>query len=202
MARLEKEGIFKAIPFSWDVRHTVSGSVSINFGFIIQSELNHATGDFDSWEEYGVYRTWGDWWVIKKDGKPNVAAIEQLARCLGWDGELNAVIGDPPKRVVQIKVVADEYQGRVSYKAQWMNPEDYKPEGGGLEGAATEDQRRDLSNRFGGLLRAAAAAAKKSEDKKSSATGPGKGKAKGKAKPPHDLLDDDDSDLDFPPDGA
>ena len=163
--RLSQEGIFKVQPMSWDIRTANSGAVAINFGFIVREELED--GIWASWDGFDQHIVYGDWWVVKRDGKINQGAVDQLVDSLGWDGNLNAVIGPPPERIVQVSVKGEVYEGVTRYKAQWMNPEDYagKPGGGG----ATEQEAQQLQNRFGSLLKAAAAVSRQGAPKEAKA---------------------------------
>lgn len=150
---LDRAGIFKAIPFSWDVRKAESGAVGISIGFLVTHQLDDAN-EWVDWSEYEDHHCYGDWWVVKKDGTVNQAPVDQLAQSLGWDGNLATVShSDAPDRVVQITVKEDTYNNQTRYRAQWMNPEDYTPTSGG----ASEEDVKVLQSRFGSLLRAAAA---------------------------------------------
>lgn len=154
MKRLEQEGIFKVKPLSWDIREAESGAVAVSMSFKVEAEL--VDGKWESWSEYGDYMVYGDWWVVKKDGTINSGAVEQLAKSLGWNGNLGTVTGEPPAKIVQVSVKPDTYEGVTRYKGSWMNPEDYA---GGAPGAADPVAVKGLQSRFGALLRAAAAGA-------------------------------------------
>lgn len=152
-AALDREGIFKAKAVKWAVRKAESGAVSVNMQFLILAQLD---GDeWNSWEQVQDHFCYGDFYVIKKDGKINGTAVEQLVAALGWDGDLRSVVGEAPNVVVQITVKADEYKGVTRYKASWINPEDFTP---GAFGESDEDVKQ-LQARYGSLLRAAAAGA-------------------------------------------
>jgi hypothetical protein len=154
---LDRAGIFKGRPFSWEVQQADSGAVAVAIGFEAIAQYN---GDgWDDWGEYETHHCYGSWWVVKKTGEINQAAVDQLATCLGWNGRLGSVAGAPPDIVVQIKVEEDTYKGTTRYKAGWMNPEDFTPNNYG----ASPDEVRGLEARFGSLLRAAAAGAAKAK---------------------------------------
>jgi hypothetical protein len=154
--QLDRAGIFKARPFDWSVQPSASTkSVAISIGLLIEAQ--YEDGEWVSWAEYEPHQTRGWWYVIGKNGQINLNAVEQLAKSLGWNGDLKAITGDAPNVVVQVSVKANEYEGKTTYKAGWMNPEDYVPES---SGASDEDVSK-LSVQFGSLLRAAAASAKK-----------------------------------------
>ena len=154
--RLEREGIFKARPFKWEIKRAESGAVAISLGFEIVSQYD-GSGGWVEWKSAGHnYHCYGDWWVIKKTGEVNIRPVDQLVLSLDWSGDLFDVKGDPPDVEVQIKVKAETYNGTTRYKATWMNPGDYEPSDLG----ATEEEVQQMSAQYGSLLRAAAAASK------------------------------------------
>jgi hypothetical protein len=156
---LDREGIFKAVPFKWDVQKAQSGAVAVSMGFEIKAQLDGS--EWIDWSEYDAHHVYGSWWVVKRDGSVNQPAVEQLASCLGWTGRLSDVGGDAPEIVVQITVKEETFEGKTRIKATWMNPEDYVPEGIG----ASDDEVREIEARFGSLLRAAASGAAKAKPK-------------------------------------
>lgn len=177
-ATLEREGIFKARPVKWAVRKAESGAVSVNLQLLILAQLDG--DDWVSWEAAEDHFVYGDFYVVKKDGKINSAAVERLVGSLGWDGDLRSVFGDPPRVVVQATVKADTYNGVTRYKASWLNPENYVPGSFG----ESEDDVKQLQARYGSLLRAAASGAVKAGAPKpaqAQAAAPGKAS---KAAPP------------------
>ena len=154
--QLEQEGIFKCRPLTWEVYEAESGAVAVSFSFLVLSELDLTTKEWGSWESFGEYSFFGSWWIVKKDGTINQGAVEQLAKSLGWDGDLGTVNGTPPQKVVQVTVKSATYKDETRFKGSWMNPEDYA---GGSSGASSPEAVKGLSARFGSLLRAAAASA-------------------------------------------
>ncbi len=154
-SQIDRAGIFKAKPLSWKVRvsqETKSVSVAIEWG--IEAQLDGA--DWQDWRQYDVV-CWGNHVVVKKDGTPNMKMVEQLAKSINWNGNLRQVnAGPPPDVIAQITVKEDHYNGKTTFKADWVNPEDYVPTGGG----ADDDEVAALDAQFGSLLRAAAGSAK------------------------------------------
>jgi hypothetical protein len=154
--QLDRSGIFKARPFDWSVQPSdKTKSVAISVGLLIIAQYEN--GEWVSWEGYEPHQTRGWWYVIGKNGQVNTTAVEQLAKSLGWNGDLKAINGDAPDVVVQVSVKAEEFNGKTNYKAGWMNPENFVPEN---IGASDEDVSK-LSIQFGSLLRAAASSVKK-----------------------------------------
>ena len=149
---LERAGIFRAKPVSWSVRpakETASIAIGIEYSIVAQLDGH----DWIDWTAYDEHRVSGYHYVVKKDGKPNVNTVQQLAAAIGWGGSLKQVVnGPPPDCIVQITVKENTYNGKTTYRAEWVNPENYVPTGGG----ADEQEVDQLQARFGSLLQAAA----------------------------------------------
>jgi hypothetical protein len=148
---LDREGVFKAKPLSWNVYEAKSGAVAVNITFLITAMWNGA--GWDSWEEYAPHTCLGAFYVVKKDSTVNTVTVKQLSESLGWNGDLKAFLDVPSEIEVQITVKAEDYNGATFYKAGWMNPGNHVPS----YEASPEDVAK-LNVRFGSLLRAAAAA--------------------------------------------
>lgn len=149
---LDRTGIFKVIPQSWQVRRKETGSVAISFRFLVIAELT-SSSEWHDWTQYGEFQVYGDYYVIGKNGQVNQKTVEQLSASIGWRGTLGEIAkAPPPKVVVQVKVEENTFNGKTTYRAGWMNPGDYVPTMGG-EDAETIST---LDAQFGSLLRAAA----------------------------------------------
>lgn len=154
--QLDRPGIFKAKPFDWSIQPSdKTKSVAVSIGFLILSQ--YEDGEWISWEDYEPHVTRGWFYIIGKDGNLNQTAVDQLVKSLDWYGDLKAIKnGLPPDVVVQINVKANEYNGKTTFKAGWMNPENFVPEAFG----ASDDEVSGLTAQFGSLLRAAASVAR------------------------------------------
>lgn len=152
MQPMDREGIFKARPVAWKVKtFKDSQSVAIAIDFAVVGWLDQ--GQWVDWTEYQVGVS-GDWFVIKKDGTVNTDSVGQLSAAMGWVPSFKAVgEGPPPERVVQVTVKKDTYKDRVTFKATWMNPENFVPSSSGADAETVAG----LEARFGSLLRAAGA---------------------------------------------
>lgn len=148
---LDREGVFKAKPLSWNVWEAKSGAVAVNITFLVVSQWNGES--WDSWQEYAPYTCVGAFYVVKKDGTVNATTVKQLAAAIGWNGDLKAFLDIPTEMEVQITVKADDYNNMTIYKVAWINPGDHVP----TSSTSPEDVAK-LNTRFGSLLRAAAAA--------------------------------------------
>lgn len=158
MKRIDRPGIFKAVPVSiaprtWDKPESPSNSVSMSCQFEIIAKLEGS--DWHDWTGFqeGPYTVFGEYFIIKKDGTVNQTTCDQLAESLGWNGDIDAYRSGPPQVVVQIAVNQEEYQGKAQFKAGWMRPGDYVPQ----PRAADEQTVKSVAVRFGSLLRAATA---------------------------------------------
>lgn len=167
MKQLAQAGIFKVRPTHWEVYEAQSGAVAVSMTFLVLEELDESN-QWASWDGYEGHQVYGSWWMIKKDGTVNVGAVEQLVECLGWNGNLTSVVGDPPPKTVQVTVKDEVYEGITRYKASWMNPEDFA--GGGGSFGVDEVGVKALQSRFGSLLRAAAGTSKPKAAPKKKAT--------------------------------
>lgn len=176
--RLEVEGRFKAKPTSWTMRTRDSGAVCVSIGYAILAQYDYDEETWVDWSEADEHYVYGDHYVIKKDGTTNVVTVEQLYAAIGWEGDPDALLVEPPNVVVQISVERDEYQGKVNYKVTWLDRGDAVPRKGGSKTAAPEDLV-SVKARFGGALRAAAAAAKAKVPVVPASTAPTKVKSTG-----------------------
>lgn len=177
MNYLDREGIFKAQPIAWRVkRFDGKLSVAISIDFVVTAQLEDYIDDdgkpareWKDWSGYEEHQVSGDFWVVKKDGQPNVKTIQTLADVLGWRGQLSDVLNKrAPEVVVQVTVKSETYEGKTFYKVQWLNPEDWTPTPQG----ASEDEVKQLDARFGSLLRAAAGSGAKAPPPKAAPAKP------------------------------
>jgi len=156
--KLDRAGLFKARPVEWSVFTADSGAVAINIQFRITAM--YEGGEWQSWADYTEMIVYGAYWVVKKDKSINTGTVDQLAKSIGWNGDLRAVTTPVPDVEVQIAVKEDEYDGKTQYKAGWMNPGDYVP----MPQTSEEDVSK-LHGQFGSLLKAAAGAALEEQTK-------------------------------------
>lgn len=193
--RLEQEGTFRAVATAWSLGKPKEGSqaVPVVIDFTVTAKLDD-DGDSRVWTDWSGYEDQtieGRFYVVGKDGAPNAANVERLARCLGWTPD--ALDSAPPGTVVQIEVKADEYNGRTTLKVQWLNPADYVPT------APTQSpaEVRAFKARFGSQMRAIAAAAVKDSGAKAGAPPP----ARKPAPAPGPVAGEPGSDVQLGPDG-
>ena len=153
--RLEQEGIFRAVATAWSLGRTKEGSRSIPvvIDFTVTAKLDD--GVWTDWTGYDDQTIEGRFYVVGKDGAPNAANVERLARCLGWTPD--ALDSAPPGTVVQIEVRPEDYNGKTTLKVKWLNPADFVP----AAAAQSPAEVHAFKAQFGSQMRAIAAAATK-----------------------------------------
>lgn len=127
------EGAYRAYPLSWTIEKSEnSESVAIAFQFAIHQKWHKD----DSYEQGGGqwspvwpqgYFTYGRSYVVGKTGQVNQGSVEALAKAGLWNGDWDAIVGPPPSTFVLIEVEANVYQGKTTYRANWIHPDAEKP---------------------------------------------------------------------------
>lgn len=151
MADLDRTGDFQARVIDYSIYEAKTGSTGINMKFVVLSQWNPETQQWDDWTQYGEHEVRGTCWVVKADGTLNDANAKRLAEACGpWDfGLIDSKEWKPTD--CSITVEAEEYNNKTTFKAAWINPYDRKP---GMTGNVDSGKARDLSSRFGHQLRA------------------------------------------------
>tara|TARA_R110000822_G_scaffold120633_3_gene254139 strand:- start:3566 stop:4315 length:750 start_codon:yes stop_codon:yes gene_type:complete len=127
---LEDEGDYRAFPVAWTVEEKESGAVAIAFEFAIRCKWH---GKEQGWSQDWApgYHTTNRTWIVKKDGSINQAAVDNLAKCKLWNGDWDALAGPPPNVFVLIDVAGETYEGKLRYRANWINPNADEPKARG-----------------------------------------------------------------------
>jgi hypothetical protein len=165
LQELERPGTFHAHPVEWEIKQFSSGSVSLYLKLVVEAQwCSPPTAEYpDGWIPWpaDAYYVHCDVWVIGKDGSVIPTGVEQLRDAIGWDGDLDTVVGAPPAVSLTVDVVADDYRTKkdqvARFKGDWVRPYEYAGGGGGGSNAASAQQKADLKARVGAQLRAAAA---------------------------------------------
>ena len=98
--------------------------------------------------------------MIKRDATPNTVTVERLCELFGWDGNCKTVQDQNwTECCVQIKMRADEFEGKTRHRIVWINPYDYVPTLGNVD----EERKVQLAAQYGPQLRALCS---KSDDSK------------------------------------
>lgn len=154
---LKEEGTFRVYPRSWTVEQKDSGAACIAVELYVSRRWHPDEGDDGMWsaewpEGYTVYMRS---WVIKKNGELNEGAVKALVDTGIWDGDFDAIAEAPPAKFLIVSVKGEEYNGNVSYRADWPQPDCEKPKVSGTGFKPVDvGLLKNLSQRFGPSLRA------------------------------------------------
>ena len=136
---LKKEGTFRVYPKSWTFESYASGAGSIAVELVVAQEWGESEGANGAWSDQ-----WPDGYtcylrqnVVQKDGQLNEKSVKALVDCGLWNGDFDQLKELPPRIYLIVKVEADEYQGKTTYKAEWpeVNADKPTPRGGGFKPA-------------------------------------------------------------------
>ncbi len=145
---LDREGVFRAFPVAWTMEKADSGAVAIAFQFAIHQEWT--PGDRVWSQEWPPgYFTTNRTWIGKKDGNLNDSAIANLGKCGLWNGDTDAIAGPPPRVFVLIDVAAEEYNGKTTFRANWINPNADEPAARGGFAPMDKSLMDQMRARFG-----------------------------------------------------
>lgn len=156
-AQLDREGTFRAKIVDYGLKKGKDGSqsVAVSVKFVILEHYNFNTEEWEDWRGYEEHEVWGNFYVVKADGNLGDFACRALIKNCGWDGYLESVLEKTWEvRDCQISVGVNEWKGKTSYRAEFVNDWNDTP-GGGVSNVGV-DEVKALSARLGGPLRALA----------------------------------------------
>lgn len=151
MAACDRAGHFRAEIVEYGLKEAESKSVAISFRVQLTEWW-----DGEKWVNWRDYEmdAYGDSWIVKKDGKLNDRAVNDMIKHCGWDGQLSTIADSTLKPTpFQVQVEAHEYKGQTTYRVAWINAYDSQP-GGGAMGNVDGNKLAELEARFGQSLRA------------------------------------------------
>jgi len=151
----DRPGRFKARVLGTGIRKSdKSKSVSISFRFLLTEYFNPESNLWVPWSEYRQ-TIFGQAWIVKKDGKPNDDAVENVCRVFDWSGNL-ADFNESGRSWPQCSVTLDyeEYNGTEILKVKWINS--YDDEGGRAFGNMEESEMNTMDAVLGSQFRAIA----------------------------------------------
>lgn len=151
MRPLTIEGNFRVVPRDWGLKTFESGALAVNIRFEVVEEFQSG-GTWRKWPAHDPREVSGDFFLLKRDGKPNEKLVKSLAAALGWPGDL-AALDDPQSqfRACQVDVREEVYNNASRMKAVWIHHWDHQP-----RSSISQDELRTLESRHGDALRALA----------------------------------------------
>ena len=153
MPVLNRAGWFLCDVSEWGVREAKdSGAVSITMKMLTRAEW-----DGKQWLETPESDLFSDTYVIKKDGQINQTAVNSLSEANVLNGTGFLRFADPPAPGFQIVVQAgaNVYQGKTTYRVDWVYPPEHTPGSGGIINRVSRERLQELEARAGAMMRAA-----------------------------------------------
>jgi len=154
MPDLDREGNFRVRPIEWTLRENdKTGSVNLSIKFVV-IEQYAGDGEWSSWAGYDEHEVYGNYNIVKKDGKLNETTIEQLMTGLGWDGDFGRLTDAKPFEPwnCQVRVEQETYNNQTRFRAGWLSHFDNVPGAPGIDA----ERAGALQTQYGGQLRAIA----------------------------------------------
>jgi hypothetical protein len=170
---VDRPGLFRGEIVDYGMTKRESGAVCIRIlARLDQYWCVPDGGEIEEWLDWpsGGMEANGDVYIIKKDGTLNQGVIKSLMAATGWGGsvvDINSHEWRP--NPCQFVIKADEYQGKVRHRIEFLNEYDRTP--GGQMSSLDETDAKALELKFGGQIRALKGNA-------------GRNEAKPKGKPP------------------
>jgi hypothetical protein len=151
---LNQAGVFRGLITDYSLRKFDSGAVAIAVVANILQAWNPDTQEWDDWQQYEVQAT-GSLFIVKKDNRGiNQNQVQSLIKHCGWDGDLMSVTGRTwQPRECSFVVNEEKYEGETSYRISFVNDFAQVP---GKTGNVTDDEAKELQNRYGSQFRALA----------------------------------------------
>lgn len=152
--QVDREGVFQGLIVEYGLREEQSGSLAITVRARLDRMWNGE--EWQDWQEYEMEAS-GFLYIIKKNGETNNGQVESLVKFAAWDGTI-ASIADSTWHPTpcQITISANEYQGKTTYRINFINENNRIP--GQLSNVGA-DQLKALEAKYGSSLRAIAGSA-------------------------------------------
>lgn len=147
---LDKEGVYRAWPISWALQESTkdeSKSVAVAIRFVVHQMWHGKDVGWSQPYPAGWFCD-GHVWIVKKDGSLNQGAIANLQKCGLWDGDFDKFMQPPPNYFVHIDVGSEQYEGKLRYRANWVNPDADEPSVRGGFQPTNPDLVQSLRQRF------------------------------------------------------
>lgn len=129
--KVDREGVFRANPRRATISKSDGGSISWAPAFEI---LEWYDPDLKQWHDFKPYNMefLGFYLLTSNAGKMQDVKVKCLAESIGWDGNLESLIGDNFD-TVQITLRNETYKGQTALRLQWIAPGNAEPRTGGLK---------------------------------------------------------------------
>lgn len=157
MPQLSRAGWFLCNLLEWGVRESDAGAISVTLKLEAIAEWMPSDGG-SAWREMPPADVFGDWYVQKKDGGLNQNGLDQLCRAKLWDFNkaLELYTETPPQMQVVVSVEPNVYQGKTTYRPNWLHDAEHIPGSGGIANGVSRERIMELNAAIGAKLRAAA----------------------------------------------
>lgn len=148
---IDREGLFRGTIKDYVLRQHESGCVSVFLVVSVDEAFNGVS--WEDWRQFDMEAS-GAVFLVKKNGTANTKAIESFVDATGWDGSFSSMQNRTwVPRPIQYNVKAEEYNGKVGLRIDYINPYDRTRQS---KSAASVDAA-GLDSRFGSQMRAIAA---------------------------------------------
>lgn len=156
----DREGSFRGEAVSYGLWNPGGKkSTAISMTIRVTEFFNHESKEWENWREYEM-DVEGDVWIIGKEGKLIENNVKSICEHLGWNGDLVSINDRSwEPKPFGFTTQADEYNGRVRYKLNFINSFDFSPSGGAK--TIEPDMAKSLNQQYGAQLRALAGSASK-----------------------------------------
>jgi len=128
MPQIDREGIFRAKPIDIGIRENKKESQVVMIGIQFQITQCLEGENWVDWTGYG-FDAYGNFCLVKKDGTVNDMTVTQFVEGLGWDCDHAKLASGFDARECQIRVKQNVYEGKTSYRAEWISDFDADPSG-------------------------------------------------------------------------
>jgi hypothetical protein len=157
---LDREGTFRGRIIEYGLQEGKNtSSVGIAIKVAIDEAYNFEAESWEDWREYAV-ECYGYVNLVKGDGSANDKSAENLCLCTGWNGSVGDIaMGEWKPEPIQFTTKANEYNGKTSFKVDYINQYDRSP-GGGIK-SVDADKAKALQAKYGTTFRALAANTKR-----------------------------------------
>lgn len=154
---LDRAGTFRIHIIEYGLKEGKDGKKSLQFTYKAQvlEQYDFTAKSWQTWGDYAPVELFGAVNLHKNDGTPMPSGVRQLVESVGWDCDLGSIAGQHlTPRDCQCSVKVNQWDGKTSYRGEWLNAWDNVP--GGNLGNVDESRAVALANQYGSQYRAIA----------------------------------------------